>query len=56
MEDWTPLVEAAKAVRISAAKLSKMVKQGRVVSRKDPRDERLTLVDLNQLKKLMEVK
>lgn len=51
---WRPLGEAARAVGISAGKLSNMVKAGRIASKKDPRDERLTLIDLGQLRRLME--
>lgn len=52
MSDWKPLTVAAKAVGVSNGKLSKMVKEGRIQSKTDPRDERLTLVDLDELKKI----
>ena len=51
--EWKPLTEAAKEVGISPAKLSGMVKRKRVQSMKDPRDERLTLVNMNQLRELI---
>lgn len=52
MAEWTPLTQAAEYVGISPAKLSKMVKQKRIASKKDPRDERLTLVDLQELRRV----
>lgn len=53
MENWKRLTDAAREVGISSAKLSNMVKQGRVSSKKDARDERVTLVDVNELKRVL---
>lgn len=53
MELWVPLTEAARSVKISPAKLSNMVKAGKVESRKDPRDERVTLIDVIALRKYL---
>lgn len=52
MTDWKPLTEAAQIVKVSPAKLTRMIKQGRIQSHKDARDERLTLVDVDELKKI----
>jgi hypothetical protein len=49
---WKPLTEAAKEIGVSFSKISRLVRQGRVPSRKDPRDERLTLVDMEALRKI----
>ena len=48
-EQWIPLSEAARRVGVSQAKLSRMVKQGKIKIKRDPKDERKTLVDLNEL-------
>ena len=53
-ELWTPLVEAARRVGISASKLSGMVKRGEIKKKKDPRDQRKVLVDLNELRRLFD--
>jgi hypothetical protein len=45
------LTQAARQIGISAAKLSRMVKEGRVKNtRKDPYDERLVLVSMEELR------
>jgi DNA-binding MarR family transcriptional regulator len=51
-EQWVPLTEAAKEIGVSAAKLSRMAKDGRVSTRKDPYDERKTLVNLVELRSI----
>jgi DNA-binding MarR family transcriptional regulator len=50
-EQWIPLSEAARRVGVSQARLSTMVKNGEIKSRKDPKDRRKTYVDLNELNK-----
>lgn len=52
MAEWLPLGKAAAEVDISPAKLTRLCKRGRVPSKKDMRDERLTLVDMDALRKL----
>ncbi len=49
LENWVPLSQAAARVGVSQAKLSRMVKQGKIKTKQDPKDERKTLVDLNEL-------
>jgi hypothetical protein len=54
-DEWKPLTEAAREFGISSAKLSKMAKntkQYSIRTRKDPRDERLTLVNMEDLRKI----
>ena len=51
-EEWVPLTQAAGEIGISAAKLSRMAKEGRVKTQKDPYDERKTLVDLVELRQI----
>ena len=50
--DWIPLSEAARRVGVSQAKLSRMVKMGRIETKKDPRYERRTLVNIQELNKI----
>lgn len=49
---WMSLTMAARAFGISGTTLSKLVKEGKIQSKKNPRDRRLTLLDLNELKGL----
>jgi len=51
-EQWIPLTDAARRVGVSQAKISRMVKLGKIKTKKNPKDERQTLVDLNELNKL----
>jgi transposase len=51
-EEWRPISEAAKHFRVSRAKLSRWVNRGRISSRKNPRDERETLVSMRQLRQI----
>jgi predicted site-specific integrase-resolvase len=50
--EWTPLTKAAKNLGTSHAKLSRWVKQGRIKFKKTPHDERETLVDMVELRKI----
>ncbi len=52
VENWIPLVEAARKVGISPSKLSGMAKRGEVKKKSDPRDKRKVLVDLNELRRI----
>jgi hypothetical protein len=51
-EQWVTLSIAAARIGISQSKLSLMVKNGEVKSKKDLRDKRKTFVDLRELNKL----
>jgi len=52
VEQWLPLSEAARRVGVSQAKLSRMAALGEVKTKKDQKDKRKTLVDLNELNRL----
>jgi DNA-binding MarR family transcriptional regulator len=52
VEQWVPLVEAARKIGISPSKLSGMASRGEVKTRKDPKDKRKVLVDLNELNRI----
>jgi hypothetical protein len=51
-EEWRNIAEASKEIKVSRNKLSRMVSRGRIKSKKNPRDERETLVDLVELRKI----
>ena len=51
-EQWLELTKAAQRIGISQAKLTMMVKNGEVKSKKTPRDKRKTLVDMNELNRI----
>ncbi len=51
-ENWIPLSQAAQRVGVSQAKLSRMVKLGLLKTKKNPKDDRQTLVDLNELNRI----
>lgn len=51
-DDWVPVGKAAQQFGISQSKLSRMVKLGKVEWKRNPRDERQRLVNVNQLNRL----
>lgn len=51
-EQWVELTKAAQRIGISQAKLSTMVKNGEIKSKKNARDKRKTFVDMNELNKI----
>lgn len=50
--EWVSISEAARRLGVSMPKLSRWVKSGRISSRKDPRDERVTFVDMTELNEI----
>jgi len=50
--EWMPLTKAAREIGVSHAKLSRWVKKGRIKSSKTPYNERETLVDMVELRKI----
>jgi hypothetical protein len=51
-EEWKNIAEASKELNVNRIKLSRMVKKGRIKSKKNPRDDRETLVDLVELRQI----
>lgn len=51
-ENWRPLTEVALELGVSPATLSNRVKQREVRSKKDPYDRRVTLVNMDDIRKL----
>lgn len=52
IRDWISLTKAAGIFKVSGTKLSNMVKEGRIVCRDNPRDRRMTMLDLNELRRM----
>jgi hypothetical protein len=52
MPQWVTMAKAADETGVSKAKISRLASQGRIKSRKDPKDDRVRLVDLDEIRKL----
>ena len=52
MANWTRLSDAAREVGVSQAKLSRLVKNGKLAHEKSPFDERVTLVDIDEVRRM----
>jgi len=53
--EWKKLTEAAQEIGVSASKLSGMAANKEITTRRDPRDKRVVLVDMNELRRLFEM-
>ncbi len=53
-EQWMPMRQAAKRLGITPNKISRLAEKGKIKTRRTPLDERVRLVDLNELKALFE--
>jgi hypothetical protein len=51
-ETWVPMSVAAKRVGVSQSKISRMAKQRKISTRKDPRDDRVLLVSMEELNRI----
>ncbi len=54
-EEWVPMSEASyilrtEGINVSASKLSRLAKDGKITTSSDPSDERVKLVNLNELR------
>lgn len=50
-EEWVIMTQAALTLRVGVSKLSKLAKKGAIKTKINPRDDRVTLVDLVELRK-----
>jgi len=48
------MAEAAKEIGVSASKISRIAAKGKFKIRKDRRDERVRLVDVDEIRKFLE--
>jgi transposase len=53
-EQWMSMRTAAKRLGVSANKISRLASKGRITTRDNPLDERMRLVDFNELRTLFE--
>jgi DNA-binding MarR family transcriptional regulator len=51
-QQWVSLNEAAKIVKVSPSKLSQMAKKGEISSKRDPKDKRKVLLNIQELQRL----
>ena len=54
-EQWVPMRDAAKILKVSYYKLSQLVTAGLIESRDNIRDKREKLVNLEQAKQVLEI-
>ena len=55
-EDWVSMTEAASALGVSAAKISRLAAKGKIKTRRNLKDERIRLVSISQLEAYFEGK
>lgn len=48
-EDWVSMSVAAKRLGVSQSKITRMAAKRKISTRKDPRDERVILVNMEEL-------
>ena len=53
-EQWMSMRTAAKRLGVSTNKISRLAAKGKIKTRENPLDERVRLVDFNELKDLFE--
>jgi DNA-binding MarR family transcriptional regulator len=53
MPQWVTMAKAAEEVGVSPAKISRLAAKGRIRTRRDPKDERVKLVNLEEVRKLL---
>ena len=53
-EQWMSMRTAAKRLGVSTNKISRLASKGRITTRDNPLDERMRLVDFNELRALFE--
>ena len=53
-QQWMSMRTAAKRLGVSTNKISRLASKGRITTRDNPLDERMRLVDFNELRALFE--
>lgn len=54
-EEWVSLSDAARELKTTVQKLSRMAMAGEIKSKRPARDKRLVLVDMVELRRLFEM-
>jgi hypothetical protein len=52
--EWVPLIEAATRLRVDISKLSRLASKGKIQTQRNPLDERVRLVNFNEVRTLFE--
>jgi hypothetical protein len=53
-QEWVPMHRAAKIIGIHPSKISRLATLGKIKTKKNPKDDRVTLVDMVELRKIFE--
>lgn len=53
-KDWVTMAEAAQMFGVSPAKISRMAANNEIQTRRDPRDKRVRLVSISELRRYFE--
>jgi hypothetical protein len=56
MSEWVPMKEAATRLKISYAKILRLADRKEIETRDDPLDRRTKLVDLDEVKRIFQIK
>jgi DNA-binding MarR family transcriptional regulator len=56
MSTWVAMKEAAEALGVSQSKISRLASKGKIQTQEDPFDERVRLVDLEELQRMFNVR
>lgn len=54
MATWMKVLKASEELKMSASKISRLIKKKLIQTRKDPLDERATLVDIDEIRALLD--
>lgn len=55
MEEWLPMKEAAKKLKVSYYKLSQLAMTGEISTKDSLRDKRVKLVNVEQIKQILNI-
>lgn len=55
-EQWVPMKEAAEMLNISYDKLGRLVRRREIRSQDDPLDQRVKLVEINEVKRIFRIR
>lgn len=53
-EEWVPMSEAARRLKVRVSKISRLASKGHIETRDNPLDERVRLVNFNELRALFD--
>ncbi len=53
-EEWVPMTEAARRLKVRVNKISRLANRGRIQTRENPLDERVRLVNFDEVRILFD--